>query len=123
VGIAGADDLNSTSLTLSGGLLEITADCSLGTVGDTLIMPFDQVIYPAVIGGSVWAQEMLEFVQRHIDPSRRYVVLDVGANVGLFTRQIAFRLPNVERFLCIEPEYNFRALKYNLGQLGPRASL
>jgi FkbM family methyltransferase len=115
---------NSTSLTLSGGVLEITADCSLGTVGDTLLMPFDQVMYPAVVGGSVWAQEMLEFVQRHIDPSRRYVVLDIGANVGLFTRQIALRLPNVERFLCIEPEANnFHALKYNLGQLGPRASL
>ena len=50
-------------------------------------------------------------------------MLDAGANVGLFTRQIALRLPNVERFLCVEPESNnLHALKYNLGQLGPRAS-
>jgi FkbM family methyltransferase len=51
-------------------------------------------------------------------------VLDIGANVGLFTRQIALRLPNVERFLCVEPESNnFHALKYNVRQLGPSASL
>jgi FkbM family methyltransferase len=114
----------SASLTLTGGLLKLTADCSLGAIGDTLLMPFDQVMYPAVLAGGAWSKEILEFVQQHIDPSRRYVVLDIGANVGLFTRQIALRLPNAERFLCVEPEpNNFHALQYNLGRLGPRVSL
>ena len=117
--------MKSTSLALRGGLLKITADCSLGHVGDTLVMPFDQVMYPATALSSGWATGMLDFIQQHIDPTRRYVVLDIGANVGLFTRQIALRLPNLASFLCVEAEpENFRALQYNVGQLlGGQASL
>jgi FkbM family methyltransferase len=116
---------NSTSLALRGGLLKITADCSLGRVGDALVMPFDNAIYPATVADSGWTMGMLEFIQQHIDLARRYVVLDIGANVGLFTRQIALRLPNLARFLCVEAEPdNFRALQYNVGQLlGDRARL
>jgi FkbM family methyltransferase len=109
---------NNTSLAMRGGLLVITTDCALGKAGDTLVMPFDQVMYPATVAGSSWATDMLEFVRQHIDPSRRYVVLDIGANVGLFTRQIALRLPNLARFVCVEAEPgNFRALQYNVGKL------
>lgn len=90
-----------------------------------MAMPFDKMMYPAIIAASGWATGMLDFIQQHIDPSGRYVVLDIGANVGLFTRQIALRLPNLTRFLCVEAEPgNFRALHYNVGQLlGDRASL
>ena len=116
---------NSPSLALRGALLAITADCSLGSAGDTVVMPFDQVMYPAIVAGSGWATDILEFIQGNINLSRRYVVLDIGANVGMFTRQIALRLPNLERFFCVEPEPgNFRALQYNVGHLlGERASL
>jgi FkbM family methyltransferase len=115
----------SPSLALRGAMLAINADCSLGRAGDALVKPFDRVMYPATLAGSGWAEGMLDFIQRHIDPSRRYVVLDIGANVGLFTRQIALRLPNLARILCVEAEPgNFRALQYNVGQLlGDRASL
>jgi FkbM family methyltransferase len=115
---------NSAFLTLRGGLLTITADCSLGRADDTMVMPFDQVMFPAIVAGG-WATDMLEFIQQHIDSARPYVVLDIGANVGLFTRQIALRLPNLAHFLCVEAEPgNFRALQYNVGQLlGNRASL
>jgi FkbM family methyltransferase len=108
----------STSLALRGALLTITADCSLGSAGDALVMPFDEVMYPATVAGSGWAEGMLAFIQRHIDPMRRYMVLDIGANVGLFTRQIALRLPTAARFVCVEAEpSNFRAHQYNVGQL------
>jgi FkbM family methyltransferase len=108
----------STSLALRGAMLAINADCSLGRAGDTLLMPFDRIMYPATVAGSAWAEGMLEFVVQHIDPLRRYAVLDIGANVGLFTRQIALRLPGLTRFLCVEAEPgNFRALQYNVGQL------
>jgi FkbM family methyltransferase len=64
-------------------------------------------------------------MQQHVDPARHYVVLDIGANVGLFTRLLALRLPNIARFLCVEPEPgNFRALQYNvMALLGERVRL
>src|SRR5262249_10220791 len=103
----------------------ITADCALGSIGDTLVMPFDQVMYPATLAMSGWAAGTLDFIEQNIDTARRYVVLDIGANVGLFTRQIALRLPSSARFLCVEAESgNFRALQYNVGQLlGDRVCL
>jgi len=63
--------------------------------------------------------------RRYAYPSRHYVVLDIGANVGLFTRQIALRLTNLVRCLCVEPEPgNFRALQYNVEHLlGERVRL
>ena len=49
---------------------------------------------------------------------------DIDANVGLFTRQLAVRLRNVERSLCVEPEPgNFGALQYNVAQQGDRVRL
>jgi FkbM family methyltransferase len=116
---------NSKSLALRGALVTITANCSLGDAGDSLAVPFDRMMYPATVACSGWAEGMLEFIQRRIDRERRYVVLDIGANIGLFTRQISLRLPNLTRFLCVEAELgNFRVLQYNVGQLlGNRAVL
>jgi FkbM family methyltransferase len=115
----------SASLAMHGAMMTITADCALGNVGDALVMPFDQVLYPATVASGGWAAGMLEFIQRNIDPLRQYAVVDIGANVGLFTRQIALRLPNLTRFFCVEPDPgNFRALQYNVEHLlGERASL
>jgi FkbM family methyltransferase len=109
---------NSQCLALRGGLLALTADCALGPAGDTILLPFDQAMFPSIVADSGWALETLEFLERRIDPARAYVALDIGANVGLFTRQIALRFPNLTRFLCVEAEPgNFRALHYNVSHL------
>src|SRR6185312_12386817 len=101
-----------------GGLLRLTADCALGKPGDTVLLPFDQAIFPRVMSDGGWAPETLAFLDEHIDPTCRYVVLDIGANVGLFTRQAVLRYSNLSRVLCIEPDPgNFRALRYNLANV------
>jgi FkbM family methyltransferase len=108
-----------------GGLLTLTSECPLGAAGDVLLLPFDQMMFPHVVANGGWALETLEFLKQRIDPGRNYVAIDIGANIGLFTRQIALRFPNISRFLCVEPEpVNFKTLQYNVSTLlGDRASV
>ena len=104
--------------TLSGGLFELGSDGPLGRRGERLALPFDNVIFPIVMKTGAWQAEDLEFLARHLDPSTRYMLLDIGANIGLFTRQAARLLPNIDRFACVEPDAaNFAALRYNLSML------
>jgi FkbM family methyltransferase len=108
----------SGAFSQSGGILTITEDCPLGSVGDTFVLPFDEVMFPTIMAHRGWQVEELDFLHRHVDAGVRYVALDIGANIGLFTSQVSRRFPNVEHFFCIEPDpSNFRALRYNLGGL------
>ena len=109
---------SSKCFVLSGGLLRITADCALGNAGETLLLPFDKVMYPNIIENNGWQLEELGFLKDRINPDQRYTLLDIGANVGLFTRQVANRFPNICQNICVEadPE-NFRALQFNLTKL------
>jgi FkbM family methyltransferase len=78
-------------------------------------LPYDQVMLPLIVANCGWSLETLEFLQKRIDPASQYAVIDIGANIGLFSRQAALKFRNIKRFVCIEPEpTNFRALQYNL---------
>ena len=109
----------SPVLTLAGTLVGITKVCALGAVGDQLLLPLDKVMFPLVLAQSGWGLETHQFLDRQLDPERNYTLLDIGANTGLFSRQVALRYACVKRILCVEadPE-NFRALQFNLAGFG-----
>jgi FkbM family methyltransferase len=49
-------------------------------------------------------------------------LIDIGANVGLFSRQLAMVAPRLARIICVEPDRNnFLALRYNMDVPGARA--
>jgi FkbM family methyltransferase len=108
----------SETFAARGGLLELTEDCALGRQGDKILLPFDRVMFPWIVSNRSWEADNLDFLAQHIDPARSYRVIDIGANVGLFSRQAALRFPNLANFICVEadPEH-FRALRYNLAGL------
>lgn len=108
-----------------GTLVEITADGDFGTRGETMVLPHDGTIFPTVLQSGGWARDMVDFYADHMDPDQRYTLVDIGANIGLFSRQCAYRFPNIDRFVCVEPDPgNFQALRYNLGRAaGTRAEL
>ena len=98
-----------------GTLLKIEADGAFGPAGTTLLMMHDWAIFPFVGLHSSWSPEIVDFFARHANASSRYTLVDIGANIGLITRQLAHRLSNIDRIVCVEPDpENFRALKYNL---------
>lgn len=110
---------------LRGGLLSMTEDCALGNAGDTLLLPFDEVMFPLIMKNKGWSLETLAFLAERINPAQTYLALDIGANIGLFTRQAALRFKNITHFFCVEAEPgNFRNLQYNVyGLLGDRSTL
>src|SRR6476619_3366518 len=66
----------------------------------------------------------VEAFASHMRPEKSYTLVDVGANIGLFSRQLERLSNGIERILCVEPEpNNFNALAYNLAALGNRATL
>ena len=110
---------HSSVLATAGALVAITVDCALGMAGDRLLLPLDRVMFPAVVAHNGWGLETLQFLDQHLDPARHYALIDIGANVGLFSRQVALRHACVERILCVEADPgNFRALQYNLAGFG-----
>ncbi len=107
---------------MSGGLLTLRADGPLGRTGEAVLVPFDQVMLPFIVRDACWQVEELEFLTARIDALQQYAVLDIGANVGLFTRQVSRRLTNVAQYLCVEADpSNYRALRFNLADLSDDA--
>lgn len=101
-----------------GNLYMLEQDGPLGRAGDTLLLPDDQVISPAVQADAAWDLVNQEAFAAHIQPGKSYTLVDIGANIGLFSRQLARRSEQVEHIICVEPQpNNFNALRYNLSAL------
>ncbi len=85
--------------------------------GGVIELPVDDVIAPFVLDHGQWQTEELEFFAAHL-PDGPSVLIDVGANVGLISRQLLHRLPRIAAAVCFEPHpENFRYLQRNLAHL------
>lgn len=105
------------ALRAAGGLYTPARNASLGDEAP-LLLPFDEVIFPHVARTGGWSEEAFGMMDEKISWAGDYVLLDIGANIGLFARQAARRYPAITSILCVEPEPgNFAALRYNLAGL------
>lgn len=85
--------------------------------GETIELPLDDIIAPFVLKHGQWQMEELEFFKAHL-PLGHCVLIDVGANIGLITRQLVQRLPSIAAAVCFEPQpLNFQMLARNLAHL------
>ncbi len=83
----------------------------------TVELPLDEVIAPYVLAHGRWQSEECEFLRAHAPPLP-CVLVDVGANLGLITRQLIHRLPSIHGAACFEPHPgNFAWLRRNLAHL------
>lgn len=75
----------------------------------------DSAITPVTLANHHWQVEELLFTKKILDKLPSAVVVDVGANMGLFTRQVLGWCNNVARAYAYEPEpENFACLTHNL---------
>ncbi|MBC7799977.1 MAG: FkbM family methyltransferase, partial [Gemmatimonadaceae bacterium] len=103
------------AMTRTGVRLVLDRDGPLGRAGQTLLVPDDRVILPALLAEGGWNTQHLAMLADRIDPARNYTLIDIGANIGLFARQVLQAFDNVAACHCIEPDPgNFDALRYNL---------
>jgi FkbM family methyltransferase len=106
---------NDSEFACSGFRLEIKRDGVLGRSGETLLVPVDDLVLPGLLSKGFWQMEHIRFIQDKIDESCCYTLVDIGANIGLFSRQVLNSFSNIVECLCVEPDReNFAALSYNL---------
>ena len=86
--------------------------------GATCIMPLDYVIAPLVIVTHAWDREAIDLVRLIVEEQAGSATLvDIGANSGLFTRQMLIASPEFRHAFAYEPHPgNFRCLQHNLSQ-------
>jgi FkbM family methyltransferase len=85
--------------------------------GETVEFPLDDVIAPFVLEHGQWQTEELAFVDAHLG-GRASVLVDIGANTGLITRQLMHRVTQIVAAVCFEPHPgNFVYLERNLAHL------
>jgi FkbM family methyltransferase len=68
-----------------------------------------------------WQIEELEFTKRVCIGSDPITLVDIGANVGLFSRQVLIAIPAVATVFAYEPEpRNFEFMAHNLAPFGTK---
>ncbi|MFI4954129.1 MAG: FkbM family methyltransferase [Burkholderiales bacterium] len=107
------------SLGVSGITLRLPVDSPLygGDGAFSVDLPVDEVVTPFVMAHHRWQPEELDFFQRNL-PDGPCVLVDIGANIGLVTRQLMHRLPSIRAAVCFEPNpANHELLCRNLRHL------
>jgi FkbM family methyltransferase len=95
--------------------LRFGADCPLGSSGDRLSLPMDALITPAVVRDGAWEVALPQRIGAVLSGRPPHHLIDLGANCGLFTRQLLLRGVTVESVDCVEADPdNFRHLRKNL---------
>jgi len=85
--------------------------------GEILELPLDKTMARWVLEHGSWQIEDINFVAAHA-PKQPLVLLDVGAHIGLMTRQLMHLLPDIAAAVCYEPQaLNFAILSRNLAHL------
>ncbi len=70
---------------------------------------------PIVLGRHRWQIEELDFAKRVCTGLEPITLVDVGANMGLFSRQLLVAIPSIAKVFAYEPEpHNFECLVHNL---------
>lgn len=86
-----------------------------GTRQPVCVIP-DEGVGIITFVNKVWDRKKLNFFTSRAEEYEKSVLIDVGANIGLFTRQLAASTKNIIRAYCYEPHpRNFELLQKNLG--------
>ena len=80
------------------------------------VVPLDYAIAPSVIAGHRWDYFEIEFARRVLPSSLgAFMLVDIAANVGLFTRQMLAAFDQIADIYVYEPDReNFKYLTRNL---------
>lgn len=101
-------------------LLRFRRDCGAAKKGGLLKAPRDEMIFEYLKNLGCWAQEESDFIVEQLNKlencaNSKSVVVDMGANVGLISLQIARKAKFVPEFIFVEPiPRHVEALKFNV---------
>ena len=93
----------------------IKKNIPLGKKGENIKLFFDQIITPNVIKNGSWEIFIINFIKKFSKKKISYSFIDIGANIGLISRQILNSDIKIKDVFCFEPEINnFLLLKKNI---------
>ena len=94
--------------------LTINNNTPLGEKNEKLILPLDEIITPRVFKNEKWDYFIIKFIKKNIKYKNNYF-FDIGANIGLISKQLQNLNLNIKNYFCFEPEKNnFNILNKNL---------
>ena len=110
---------NSKYLEIETISFKIKKNCNLGKKETLIFSRPDQIITPNLMKRGEWDYFIVKFLKKYLKKNKnKYSFVDIGANIGLITRQIITNNINVNNYHCVEPESkNFELLKKNLESL------
>jgi len=81
----------------------------------TVKLVADREMCPIALGRHRWQIEELEFAKRVCIGPEPITLIDIGANMGLFSRQLLIGVRTIAKVYAYEPEHeNFACLSHNL---------
>lgn len=94
--------------------LTIKKNIPLGKKNQSLNIPIDEIVAPRIFKNNNWDYFIINFIKKNMS-RKNLVFFDIGANIGLISRQLQnLNLP-IKKYYCFEPELNsYNILKKNL---------
>ena len=96
--------------------LKILKNCSLGQKNESIILPIDNIILPSILKTGAWESHIIKLVKKY-SKKRRFIFLDIGANIGLISRQVINSKINISKIFCFEPDKEkIKLIRHNLSK-------
>ena len=94
--------------------LKLKTNTYIGKKNEELVLPLDEIITPRIFNEAKWDYYIIEFIRKNIKTKDNHFI-DVGANIGLISKQLQNLDLKIKKYFCFEPEVNtFNILKKNL---------
>lgn len=95
-------------------VIELQKNCLLGKKKDKIYLIPDEIVTPYVLKNTCWDYELIHFIKKNIK-NKNNIFMDIGANVGLISKQLLTSNIDIKKILCFEPDKNtFECLEKNL---------
>ena len=107
---------NSKYFSLESIDLKLKKDCKLGKKNNIISTQIDQIITPNILKHGKWDYFLINFLKKSVkNKNIKFNFIDIGANIGLVSKQLINEDINIDKIYCVEPENkNFLILKKNL---------
>ncbi len=96
--------------------LKIKKDCKLGRKNTIIRTQIDEIITPNILKNGKWDYFVVNFIKKKTKNTKvKFNFIDIGANIGLISKQLINEKIKIDKYHCVEPEKkNFEILKKNL---------
>ena len=98
--------------------LRFSKDTKVAKKGEIIYLPNDVQITWQLMRYGELSYPISKIIKKKLNNKKKYTFIDIGANVGLVTRQLFFENKNIENYICVEPaKMTFNCLAKNTSSL------